>query len=92
MTLASELGNADRALRSAEVKVEALLTALFTDWKGWQFHRDDQSNRFAIDVYEATLHPIALRALFSAGFTTVCVHPHKADKFLTCTCRARDAY
>lgn len=90
-TLASALGSADRDLRAAEVKVEALLTSLFEDWRGWQFHRS-HDNRYSIDVYCVASNPIALRAIAAAGFTTIGLHSHPAAKFVSCRCKIVDAY
>lgn len=97
MTLASAMGDADRALRAAEVRIEALLTALFQfpdgacAWQGWQF-TSGQGNRWGIDVYEAKASRESIRQLFAAGFTSVTIHLHRAAKLITCACRTYDAY
>lgn len=91
MTLASAMGAAERRLREVEAMIEAMLNGLFTDWKGWQFV-NGIGNRYGIDVYEVATNIIAVRALFGAGFTSVCLHRHKAARLITCTCRTHDAY
>lgn len=97
MTLASAMGAAERKLRAVEAMVEALLTTMLPatarsrGWAGWQFHQS-HDNRYAIDVFEVDVNKVAVRALFGAGFTSVTLHPHRAAKLLTCTCRMWEAY
>lgn len=95
MTLASALGDEERALRAAEAKIEALLTMLFKaeagGWRGWQFVAG-QDNRYGIEVYEAKSSREAIRQLFAVGFTSVTIHAHPAKRFVTCACRTYDAY
>jgi hypothetical protein len=97
MTLASAIATAERRLRAVEGMVEELLTTMFPatetsrGWRGWRFVHG-VNNRYGVEVFEVDVNKTAVRALFGAGFTSVCLHPHPAAKLLSCSCRTWDAY
>lgn len=85
-TLAADLRDSERSLRSAESRVEAFLTTLFPAWRGWVF-----TSPAGIDVYSVTETSAAVQALFRQGFVTVTLHHHQAERFITCKCVPREA-
>lgn len=88
MNLAAALAAGERTLRVAERHVEAMLTRLFPQtatsagWKGWKYTPPG-----GIDVYQVTASAGAVQQIYARGFVTVTLHDHRAERFLSCTCR-----
>lgn len=45
----------------------------------------------AINVYQVNGDARAVAALMRAGFATVVLHTHRAERFLTCQCAVHEA-
>lgn len=65
--------------REAEDQLESLVIALYGS------HRFEVGPD-GIDIYEAVRSGAHAKALFRAGFASVRVHDHKAERFMKCAC------
>jgi hypothetical protein len=86
MNLAAALYANGRDRYELDNQVERLLTALFPSWQRWSFIAPD-----GIEVWQAIDSDRAAEVLGWHGFNSATLHGHRAERFLTCTCRTREA-
>lgn len=85
VTIASALAAAELGLRETERHAEVLLSSLFPSWKGWSFTAPN-----GIDVYDVVDSTRAAGILHRNGFVTVTLHAHRAERFLSCSCKVHE--
>jgi len=85
MNLAAALYANGRDRYELDNQVERLLTALFASWQKWNFVAPD-----GIEVWQSIDSDRAASVLHRHGFNSVTLHDHRAERFLTCTCRTRE--
>jgi hypothetical protein len=73
---------AEQAVVDLIYKVLPFWKVLFPARRSWMW-----TPAARIDIWNATGSEAAVRALLAAGFTSVMIHNHRAERFLICECK-----
>jgi len=85
MNLAAALYANGRDRYELDNQVERLLTGLFPAWSRWSFIAPD-----GLEVWQSLDSDRAFEVLRRHGFNSVTLHHHRAERFLTCTCKTHE--